>query len=64
MFGKCPGKVILDFDTARLKRVKEAGVTRVWLSSRCAACDFRIGITSLLKSWGIECEGEHEHALC
>lgn len=64
MFGKCPGKVILDFDTARLKRVKEAGVTRVWPSPRCAACDFRIGITSLLRSWGIECEGEHEHDLC
>lgn len=64
MFGKCPGKVILDFDTANLKRIKEAGVTRVSLSSRCAACDFRIGITKLLKLWGIECEGEHEHISC
>lgn len=63
MFGRCPGEVIINFDTARLIR---RGSPRpvIVLSCRCAVCDSRSRITYILKKSGIECEGEHENAVC
>ena len=62
-FGKCPGKIILDLDTACLFRYKQHATT-LWLLPRCAACCFRLRFMTLLRRWGVECESEHKQLLC